>query len=308
MTDARFYPLYVAHAGASDEWFVKDPALIRFAAACDGRQPLGAVAQRCGLNAQDALAMAWEAIEGEKLVDVRLAYRSLHLLAANPATAPPAFAGEEVLDWPRFCPPSHGAAIAAPDEWRDNAAKLVAIERQSADFSSIAASSPVTGTLLHRCLVRAHAVMPCRRTIASAGALYPVEIWAAWREMPTDGTSYATYWYDAMSRALVPTGGHSASSLAAAISPSTEIANLVDAGAGVIFICADLQRCCAKYGNRGYRFAIMEAGAVWQNIDLVLHDERLPARAFGGFVDASCAALLGLPDHVVPLLIAFVGG
>jgi SagB-type dehydrogenase family enzyme len=38
--------------------------------------------------------------------------------------------------------------------------------------------------------------------------------------------------------------------------------------AAIIFVVADLQRCCAKYGERGYRYALLEAGHVAQNIAL----------------------------------------
>lgn len=242
------------------------------------------------------------------LLDVRYAYRALHRLTANPTFVPPAFEEEEVRSWPRYRPDTIGAAITAAADWYDRAATQVSIARQSADFSAIRANNvPNFCEVLHRSLVRAHRISTERRTSASAGALYPIVIWVALPARAGSEVDYVTFWYDQTTGALLPTGAHDAATVAAAISPAEEVADMVEAGTGVIFLCADLHRTCGKYGNRGYRFALLEAGAAWQNIDLVLNDEGLPTRLFGGFVDETCAALLRLPEDVVPLLTAFVG-
>lgn len=308
VSDSRFYPLNVGRVLAQDVASVPDEAMFRFMAACNGRRSLKDVAQLCRLEDREALALAKQAMIDGTLVDVRYAYRTLHRLTANPAFAPPAFEEEEVRKWPRYRPETIGTAINASADWDDRVAMPVRVVRKSAKFSEICDTSPVPREALHRSLVRAHGITGARRTLASAGALYPIAIWVAWPVRTGHQSRYAVSWYDETTGALLPTGEHDTATLAAAIAPAAEVADMAEAGAGVIFLCADFHRTCSKYGNRGYRFALLEAGAAWQNIDLVLGDEGLPARVFGGFVDETCASLLSLPEHVVPLLTAFVGG
>ena len=51
----------------------------------------------------------------------------------------------------------------------------------------------------------------------------------------------------------------------------------------IVVISVDLSRTGAKYGNRGAVFALLEAGAVSQQIALAAVAARLANRAFGGF-------------------------
>ena len=64
-----------------------------------------------------------------------------------------------------------------------------------------------------------------------------------------------------------------------------------------------------KYGQRGYRFALLEAGHVAQNAALVAAALRLSLLPYGGFYDARLDEILGLDgldECTVHLL--FVGG
>ena len=49
-----------------------------------------------------------------------------------------------------------------------------------------------------------------------------------------------------------------------------------------------------KYGLRGYRFALLEAGHAAQNLLLAATALRVPALPLGGFFDARVEALLGI--------------
>jgi SagB-type dehydrogenase family enzyme len=120
--------------------------------------------------------------------------------------------------------------------------------------------------------------------------------------------SYTFLWYEPFSGDFFRIGDQPLDEVATAFSPDPLVQRLLRTGAGLVFLCCDTTRTCAKYGNRGYRFALMEAGAVWQNIDLVANSLDIPLRAFGGFVDEQCSELLALPEHVHPVLAVFLGG
>ena len=84
--------------------------------------------------------------------------------------------------------------------------------------------------------------------------------------------------------------------------------SVVDESSFVIFIAADLNRPAVKYGNRGYRFALIEAGHVAQNASLFCANHDLGILEFGGFDDRLASEMLGLkyPGEAV-LLALFVG-
>jgi SagB-type dehydrogenase family enzyme len=78
--------------------------------------------------------------------------------------------------------------------------------------------------------------------------------------------------------------------------------------AAVLVLSAVAARSLGKYGDRGYRYLLLEAGHVGQNIALTAAGLDLGALALGGFHDDELAALLAIdPEHEVPLLAVAVG-
>lgn len=75
----------------------------------------------------------------------------------------------------------------------------------------------------------------------------------------------------------------------------------------LVFVLAD-GPVLAKYGQRGGRFGLIEAGAATQNIALRLSRHRLAGYLLGGTVDADVLALIGLLDHPVRLAVVAVCG
>lgn len=83
---------------------------------------------------------------------------------------------------------------------------------------------------------------------------------------------------------------------------------IVDAAA-VIVLAAVFDRSVAKYGERGYRLTLLDAGHAAQNVLLVAEDLGLPAVAVGGFCDDALAAALDLDGRAeAPLHTVVVGG
>ncbi len=82
--------------------------------------------------------------------------------------------------------------------------------------------------------------------------------------------------------------------------------NLIHRSSGVIVISADLQRQSGKYSNRGYRYSMIEAGHVAQNVMLAAVDAEVATLEYGGFRDDDLTALLNLDarDEVPVICIA----
>jgi SagB-type dehydrogenase family enzyme len=63
---------------------------------------------------------------------------------------------------------------------------------------------------------------------------------------------------------------------------------------GIVLIAADFGPTLAKYGPRGYRYLLLEAGHVGQNLCLAATERELGSLCVGGFSDTSVNALLGI--------------
>jgi SagB-type dehydrogenase family enzyme len=75
----------------------------------------------------------------------------------------------------------------------------------------------------------------------------------------------------------------------------------------VFVITAEYKRNAWKYGERGIRYAHMEAGHVGQNLFLQAEAIRLGAGIVGAFVDEEVSKAVHLPPEHSPLLLMPVG-
>jgi SagB-type dehydrogenase family enzyme len=131
------------------------------------------------------------------------------------------------------------------------------------------------------------------RAAPSAGALYPLELYLfcpAVTELEP-----ALYHYDAVGHRLHTLRPVARDEVASAVVQP----ELVNGSALVVFLTAVFERTTFKYRERGYRFALLEAGHVAQNLDLVATALGLGAVNLGGFFDRRVDALLGIDgvDH-----------
>jgi SagB-type dehydrogenase family enzyme len=148
------------------------------------------------------------------------------------------------------------------------------------------------------CGVTDATAVPPRRAAPSPGALYPLEAYVL--ALAVEGLERAVYHYAALDHELerlhpIEDG-----------SPLTRILQpgLHDATpAAMIVLTAVLPRVQRKYGERGYRFAHLEAGHIGQNLSLVATTLSLASRCIGGFWDEGAARLL----HLVPGEVAVYG-
>lgn len=121
--------------------------------------------------------------------------------------------------------------------------------------------------------------MASGRSVPSGGALYPIEIYAAAQRV--SGLAEGVYHYNPRVHALeiVIAGGVKAVQQASLYPEITSRANLV------LVMVAVFQRTYLKYGERGYRFVLLDCGHVAQNLHLVSTAVGLASVGVGGFLD-----------------------
>ena len=127
------------------------------------------------------------------------------------------------------------------------------------------------------------------RAVPSGGALYPLEVYVAARRVPE--LDPALFHFDPFRRVLERLPAAPDGADLAALSPYGPL--LADAAA-VIFITAMFWRTRFKYGLRGYRFCLLEAGHVAQNMLLAAAVLGLASLPVGGLYDRRVDELLAV--------------
>ena len=134
------------------------------------------------------------------------------------------------------------------------------------------------------------------RTAPSAGALYPLEIYAA-----TDRGLYH-YLSEGHRAAVVHREGWRAALCGAAL-----VQESVCRAPAVFVVSAVYARTAGKYGERADRYVRLEAGHAAQNLLLQAVALDLGAVPIGAFYDEQVQAALGLPIEQEPLYLIPVG-
>ncbi|WP_170109434.1 SagB/ThcOx family dehydrogenase [Melghirimyces profundicolus] len=139
-----------------------------------------------------------------------------------------------------------------------------------------------------------------KRMYPSAGSRYPNRIFISIRHV--DGLSPGLYEYLPDEHSLIP-GGGSGNLAPALVQPDLDF-NFC------LVIAADLPAAAQGYGFRGYRFTLMEAGHMVQNLQLAARAMDWDAAPVGGFLDRPATEALGLkgkglsPLYLVPVGVA----
>jgi SagB-type dehydrogenase family enzyme len=143
-----------------------------------------------------------------------------------------------------------------------------------------------------------------KRTAPSAGALYPMDVYAVVGPGTVGGLREGVYHYEPQSHtvSLVSPGDKRDALARASLSQSWMAAAPVN-----LVITAEYERVTPKYGERGVRYAMMEAGHIAQNVFLQAESFGLRAGIVGAFQDGDVTRALDLPGSHQPLLILPVG-
>lgn len=75
-----------------------------------------------------------------------------------------------------------------------------------------------------------------------------------------------------------------------------------------ILLSGVLERTIWKYGSRGYRYALLEAGHLVQNMCLVATSEGIGSLPLGGFYDDDMAKLIGVDPVKEPVIYGLAVG
>ena len=127
------------------------------------------------------------------------------------------------------------------------------------------------------------------RSSPSGGGLYPLELYVVTRRV--EGVDPALHHFDPLRQGL---------ELLRAIDPREELEDLSPYGellassAAFVAVTAMFWRSRFKYGARAYRFTLLEAGHVAQNLLLAVAALGLAAVPLGGFYDRRLDAFLGV--------------
>lgn len=217
-----------------------------------------------------------------------------HALTYNPPQYPPAISAKEIDE-----------LIAARPDY--------SAKSPNAEYTDQAPLTLSVGELLekrHSC--RAFQDIPvereklfalCRASysrqlspVASAGGLFPLSVYFINRrpsELPVGLYQY----HPEKETLLLLTDGLIPEALQYTLNDEDMVFN----APCIFFICGDIGRHIKKYGNRGYRYTLLEAGHAIQNMTLAATELGLSGVEYGGFCDEEVMRLFQLSEEVFPL-------
>lgn len=177
--------------------------------------------------------------------------------------------------------------------------RALELRRSTRDFAPRTVDlRPLASVLDAGCGVR-----DSRRTIPSGGALYPLELFVLTHRVA--GLRCGVFRYDAQLHVLER---HSSGDPWQAFLEASPMPELVEHAAAALLVLAVFGRTRFKYGLRGYRFALLEAGHLAQNVVLAAAALGLAALPFGGYYDARLDELAGADGVEESIVYAVVLG
>ncbi|MFC1969062.1 SagB/ThcOx family dehydrogenase [Chloroflexota bacterium] len=142
------------------------------------------------------------------------------------------------------------------------------------------------------------------RTIPSAGATYPLEIYIACGHNSTGGMDDGIYHYQSENHVLLR---HYAEDVRAELSRAALNQEYINQAPVDIVICARYERTTRHYGERGKMYVHIEVGHAGQNIYLQAAALGLATVAIGAFNDEQIREVLRLDGQTKPLYIMPLG-
>jgi len=140
------------------------------------------------------------------------------------------------------------------------------------------------------------------RTAPSAGALYPLEIYLV--AFNVHNLQKGVYKYNPKTEEIIRIkNGDFREELTKAALGQPWIKNSM----ALVVIVANYERTTRKYGQRGFRYVHMEAGAVAQNIHLQAVSLGIGTVVVGAFNDEDVKKIMNFPSQEDPLIIMPLG-
>lgn len=140
------------------------------------------------------------------------------------------------------------------------------------------------------------------RTAPSAGALYPLDVYAIVGEV--DGIPSGIYRYHPANHTIsrMKAGDMRSEFYIAALSQ-----NAVQSAPVTLLFFANMERTTGKYGKKGVQYVFMEAGHAGQNVLLQAVSLGLGAVPIGAFRENEIRRLMGFNDQKYPLYLIPIG-
>jgi len=142
------------------------------------------------------------------------------------------------------------------------------------------------------------------RTVPSAGATYPLEVFVVCGRDSLEGVGDGIYHYNIAHHSL--TLHHKGDVRLELAKAALEEQSIYQAPVDIV-ICALYQRTTRRYGSRGERYVHIEVGHAGQNIYLQATALGLATVAIGAFYDEQVREVLRLDEQYKPLYIMPLG-
>ncbi len=143
-----------------------------------------------------------------------------------------------------------------------------------------------------------------KRAAPSAGALYPMDVYAVVGRDGVARMEAGVYHYEPKGHRLTPITGQDLRNQVARAS----LSQMWMAQAPInLVISAEYSRATGKYGRRGVRYALIEAGHIGQNLFLQAEALGLKAGIVGAYHDEQLIEIMKIPRSHEPLLIMPIG-
>jgi len=136
-----------------------------------------------------------------------------------------------------------------------------------------------------------------KRTVPSAGATYPLEIYVTLKDK-------GYFHYDFKNHALELV---TEETIGKKLARESWNQKFIEEAYLNILICADYSRTTKRYGERGIRYVYMEVGHCAQNIHLEVIALGLVSVPIGAFQDKNVKKVMKLPANIDPLYIIPIG-
>jgi len=209
---------------------------------------------------------------------------------------------QQAYDEPSVLPPIHSIedapALTLPPPNGTAAFQLIRARSSCRDFEPGQLPLAQLAALLHHSYgflgVRdCDGVTLHHRPVPSAGARFPLELYLVTHDV--SGVPDGAYHYAAWHHRLERVDDAARISL---LMPHLQDQHYVLGANVLVFITGVFERTMTKYGPRGYRYILIEAGHVAQNLCLLATEQGLGSLCLGGFREATINAMLRLDPRL----------
>ena len=142
-----------------------------------------------------------------------------------------------------------------------------------------------------------------RRTIASAGAVYPIKMFITVRNNGMHDLDKGIYYYNVEDHSLEQISDED---ITKDLSKACYNQEFINKASFTIILASDNSRTKELYDERGDQYVFMEAGSITQNIYLTTVERKLGTVFIGAFDDQQVKEIIGL-DKLLPLAVMPVG-